>query len=96
MTAKEFLSQALDSSEVDGAPIQEVSLSKDGTFKFRLYSKLDALYKLAELLGAGYAWDEDATEDRPIQEADHLMDLIRYFVQTNRLALPPKKPLFPR
>lgn len=40
-----------DSDEVDGSPIQEVSIAKDGTFKFKLYSKLDALEKLARHLG---------------------------------------------
>lgn len=42
---------AKDSAEVDGAPIQEVSISKDGTFKFKMYSKLDALEKLGRHLG---------------------------------------------
>lgn len=42
---------ALDSTEVDGSPIQEVSIAKDGTFKFKLYNKLDALEKLARHLG---------------------------------------------
>jgi len=34
---------------------------------------------------AGYSWDEKATEDKPIKEADHLMDATRYFVKTMRL-----------
>lgn len=29
-----------------------------------------------------YSWDKDATEDRPIKENDHAMDLTRYFVNT--------------
>lgn len=32
-----------------------------------------------------YIWDEDALEDRPIKDNDHLMDSMRYFVQTMRL-----------
>jgi PBSX family phage terminase large subunit len=32
-----------------------------------------------------YIWDEKALEDRPIKENDHLMDSMRYFVQTMRL-----------
>lgn len=32
-----------------------------------------------------YIWDEDAVEDRPIKDNDHLMDSMRYFVQTLRL-----------
>jgi PBSX family phage terminase large subunit len=35
-----------------------------------------------------YVWDEDAVEDRPIKENDHLMDSTRYFVQTMRLVRP--------
>jgi len=35
-----------------------------------------------------YIWDEDAIEDRPIKENDHLMDSMRYFVQTMRLVRP--------
>lgn len=32
-----------------------------------------------------YIWDEKAIEDRPIKDNDHLMDSMRYFVQTMRL-----------
>ena len=32
-----------------------------------------------------YIWDESALEDRPIKDNDHLMDSMRYFVQTMRL-----------
>lgn len=32
-----------------------------------------------------YIWDENAVEDRPIKDNDHLMDSMRYFVQTMRL-----------
>ena len=36
----------------------------------------------------GYIWDEKAQEDRPVKDMDHLMDAMRYFVQTNRLVKP--------
>lgn len=39
----------------------------------------------------GYAWMDDPTEDRPIKEDDHLMDAMRYFVQTKRLVRKRKK-----
>lgn len=42
---------AKDSNEVDGSPIQEISIGRDGTFKFKMYSKLDALEKLGRHLG---------------------------------------------
>lgn len=47
----EMLVNARDSSEVDGVPIQEVSIAKDGTFKFKMYNKLEALEKLGKHLG---------------------------------------------
>ena len=36
----------------------------------------------------GYVWDEEAIDDRPIKENDHLMDSMRYFVQTMGLVRP--------
>jgi len=41
----------VDSSEVDGSVIQEISISKDGTFKFKLHDKMAALEKMAKYLG---------------------------------------------
>lgn len=35
-----------------------------------------------------YVWDESSIEDRPIKEYDHLMDAMRYFVNTNRIVKP--------
>lgn len=34
----------------------------------------------------GYVWDKKEGEDRPIKVNDHLMDSMRYFVRTMRLA----------
>ncbi|MDD5239948.1 MAG: terminase small subunit, partial [Candidatus Nanoarchaeia archaeon] len=42
---------AIDSDEVDGAVIQEVSIGKDGTFKFKLHDKKTALDSMAKYLG---------------------------------------------
>lgn len=39
----------------------------------------------------GYVWDEKAGEDRPVKEADHLMDSMRYFVKTKRIAIPKRQ-----
>ena len=50
---------ALDSDQVDGAPIQEVRIARDGTFIFKLYNKLDALEKIAKHLGLYNASDTD-------------------------------------
>lgn len=32
-----------------------------------------------------YVWDPDSVEDRPIKDNDHLMDAMRYFINTNRI-----------
>jgi hypothetical protein len=37
---------------------------------------------------SGYVWDESAGEDRPVKVNDHLMDAMRYFVKTMRIATP--------
>ena len=35
----------------------------------------------------GYVWDDKALEDKPVKENDHLMDAMRYFVKTKRVAI---------
>ncbi len=40
-----------DSSKVDGTLISEVSIGKDGTFKFKLHDKMAALEKMGKTLG---------------------------------------------
>ena len=40
-----------DSKDIDTKNISEISLSANGTFKFKMYDRAAALYKLAELLG---------------------------------------------
>lgn len=42
---------AKPSQEVDGSLISEVSIGKDGTFKFKLHDKLNALEKMGKHLG---------------------------------------------
>jgi len=34
----------------------------------------------------GYVWDESAGDDRPVKEADHICDAVRYFTKTMRIA----------
>lgn len=41
----------IDSSQVDGSVISEVSIGKDGTFKFKLHDKMAALDKIGKHLG---------------------------------------------
>lgn len=36
----------------------------------------------------GYVWDDKAAEDKPIKVDDHLMDSMRYFVKSTRIAVP--------
>lgn len=76
-----MLVNAIDSAEVDGSPIQEVSISKDGTFKFKLYSKLDALEKLARHLGLY----NDSAAAKDTREEDNLFDAIAKAVKTDEV-----------
>jgi phage terminase small subunit len=41
----------IDSAQVDGSVIQEISISKDGTFKFKLHDKKGALDMIGKHLG---------------------------------------------
>jgi phage terminase small subunit len=41
----------MDSAKVDGRVIQEVSISRDGTFKFKLYDKLKAIELANKMCG---------------------------------------------
>jgi len=50
INARTFL-ELVDSKEVDTSVIQEVSISKDGTFKFKLYDKEKALEQIGRHLG---------------------------------------------
>lgn len=34
----------------------------------------------------GYVWDDKSGEDKPVKEADHLMDATRYFVKTKHIS----------
>ena len=34
----------------------------------------------------GYVWDDTVQEDKPVKVNDHLMDAMRYFVKTFRIA----------
>ena len=43
--------EVVDSSEVDGSMIQEVSLSSKGVFSFKLHDKMSALDKIGKHLG---------------------------------------------
>lgn len=77
-----MLVNAKNSSEVDGGPIQEVSISKDGTFKFKLYSKLDALEKIGRHLGIFENQGKRPTDDR---DDDNLFKAIREAVTNDEV-----------
>jgi len=36
----------------------------------------------------GYVWDDNSNDDRPVKEADHGMDSLRYKVKTSKIAVP--------
>lgn len=62
---------AKDSEDIDGSAIQEVSVSKDGTFKFKLYDKLSALDKIGRHLGMF----EATAKNKPVEE-NNLLEAI--------------------
>ena len=49
--------------------------------KIKILSSIPEFKKEAE----GYVWDEKEDEDKPIKVNDHLMDAVRYFVETKRI-----------
>ena len=49
------------------------------------YIKISARCKHWQEEAAGYSWDQNALDDRPIKENDHLMDATRYFVKTKHI-----------
>jgi Phage terminase, small subunit len=71
---------AKNSSEVDGSAIQEVSASRDGTFKFKLYSKLDALEKITKILGFDKPNETKQSDQR---EDDNLWNAVAEAVGKN-------------
>ncbi|NLB91698.1 MAG: terminase small subunit [Clostridiales bacterium] len=73
---------AIESEAVDGAPIQEVSIGKDGTFKFKLYNKLDALDKLGKHLGL---FEQKEEEGKPIVIAFDKGHMARLQAETEAL-----------
>lgn len=53
--------------------------------------KIDPAIKEWELEASGYVWDDNSADDRPVKEADHYMDSMRYFVKTLEIAVPKKE-----
>lgn len=79
-----FTVRTADNAVLDGIRNTATAL-KQGLIKFN--DCCEATFKEFEI----YGWDEKAQEDTPIKENDHAMDEIRYFVMTNKLALPKYK-----
>lgn len=52
----------IDSNQIDTSAIQEISISKDGTFKFKLYDKQKSLELLGKHLGMFEKEDKDNTQ----------------------------------
>lgn len=61
-----------DSKDIDTSNISEVSVGKDGQFKFKLYEKDKALFKLAEIFGLNELnkAKQELAEDRFEHEKD--------------------------
>ncbi len=63
----QILIEVKDSEGIDTTGISEVSLSRDGTFRFKLYERDKALYKLADL----YGLDRLRDAKQKLAEAEH-------------------------
>lgn len=79
--SKWFRVREADNSVIDGIRNTSTAIER-GTIKVSVNCK----NWLNE--ARSYIWDESAIEDRPIKDNDHLMDSMRYFVQTMRLTRP--------
>lgn len=79
--SKWFRAREADNSVIDGIRNTSTAIER-GTIKISVNCK----NWLNE--ARSYVWDESAIEDRPIKDNDHLMDSMRYFVQTMRLIRP--------
>ena len=69
---------AADNAVIDG--IRETATAMK-TGRIKISPELKAWRREAE----GYAWDDKASEDRPLKVNDHAMDATRYFAKTMRI-----------
>ena len=76
--SKWFAAREADNSVLDGIRNTSTAIER-GLIK--VSTSCTAWHKEAQ----SYVWDEHAIDDRPIKDSDHLMDSMRYFVQTMRL-----------
>lgn len=81
-----FSVKPADNVVLDGIRQTATALNK-GLIKIN-----DCCTELIEEFGL-YSWDPKATEDRPIKDFDHMMDLTRYHVKTNKIGVIKRKSL---
>ena len=72
---------------LDGAPVSELTLSKDGSVKLKLYDKMKALELLGRSQGL-FTVPEEAPESGPEEEALSQPELMRILQEAARLAFP--------
>ena len=80
-SGEKYLVRKAKNEVIDG--IRETATALQ-TGKIKILPELTNWKKEAQ----GYVWDEKAREDRPVKVNDHLMDAMRYFVKTKRIAVP--------
>ena len=73
-----------DNAVMDG--IREVSTAME-----RGLIKISPKLKNWKKEAGGYVWDNNPVEDRPVKTDDHLMDSMRYFVKTAKIAVPKRQ-----
>lgn len=64
-----------DSRKVDGAPVSEVTIARDGTLKFKLYDKMKALELLGKSAGVFAPGDEEI-EPEPEPTPDEIREIL--------------------
>lgn len=86
--SKKYRVVPADNAVMDG--IREVSTAME-----RGLIKISPKLKNWKKEAGGYIWDNNPVEDRPVKTDDHLMDSMRYFVKTSKIAVP-KRHIKPR
>lgn len=77
--SKEFTPISANNDVLNGIRNVSTCMSQG---KFKVHDRCENFKKEAQ----SYVWDSTAPDDRPIKDNDHLMDAMRYFINTKRLA----------
>lgn len=74
-----FIPQSANNDVINGIRETSTAIANE---KIKIHKRCKNCIKESQ----SYVWDEDADTDKPVKEYDHLMDAMRYFVKTKRVA----------